>query len=171
MNTTTLILEVTPEEKSIPGEMAEAEIAKWKAAFQQIGWLEEIDPKTRLALSKSKDQFGLLTEPLLCVTYEGAKGTRFTGFWFNQANLFKPFSALIATSKRLLLVDPKNQIVRFVEYTNIVQIKQEIRANTCIYTLLLEFGDSVHIKIRFDQAEDEIIVNAFFERIATSPAV
>ncbi len=56
MNTTTLILEVTPEEKSIPGEMAEAEIAKWKTAFQQIGWLEAIDPGTRLALSNSKDQ-------------------------------------------------------------------------------------------------------------------
>ncbi len=59
MNPTTLILEVTPEQKSIPGEMAEAETAKWKAAFQQIGWLEEIGPQTGLALSNSKDQYGL----------------------------------------------------------------------------------------------------------------
>ena len=168
MNTTALILEVTPEEKSIPGEMAEAEIAKWKAAFQQIGWLEDMGPKTRLALSNSKDHFGLLTEPVLFVTYEETTGTHFTGFWFNQINLFEPYSALIATSKRLLLVDPMDQIVHFVEYKNIVQIEREIRANTCIYTLLLKSGDSIHIRIRFDREEDEIIVNAFFERIAAS---
>ncbi len=167
MDTTTLMLEVPPEEISIPGQMAEAEIVKWETAFEQIGWLEEIEPGTRLALSNSKDQYGLLTEPLLFVTYAQRKGTRFTGFWVNQADMFKPFSVLIATSERLLLVDPKNQIVQYLEYKNIVQFKKEIRANTFIFTLHLNLGDTVHIKIRFDRAEDEIIVNAFFERIAT----
>ena len=126
MNTTTLTLAVALEEESIPGEMAEAEIAKWKAAFQQIGWLEEMGPKTRLALSNAKDQYGLLTEPVLFVTYEESKGTHFTGFWFDRIDLFEPYSALIATSKRLLLVDPMDQIVHFIEYKNIVQVKQEV---------------------------------------------
>ena len=172
MNTTTLPISAEledswQEEQSLPGELTETEIATWKAAFHQIGWMEEIGPDTRAALSTSKDQYGLLTEPLLCVTYVDNKGSRLTGFWFNRTDLLKPFSCLIATSKRLMLVDPENQIVRYVEYENINKIEQEMRGNIYFYTLLLECGDSIHLRIRFTPADDETIVDRFFERIAT----
>jgi hypothetical protein len=149
-----------------PGEIAETEIAEWKADFQQIGLLEEIDPKTKLALSNSKDQYGLLTEPVLWVTHEDSKRNRLTGFWFNRVNLLKPLCSLIATSKRLIFVDPQNEIVQCVEYKNINQIEREIRGTSCIYTILTKSGNRVYIKIRFNQADDETNVDAFFERIA-----
>jgi hypothetical protein len=170
MNTPTLSMsaeleDIQQEKQSIPDELTETEIAKWKAAFNQIGWLEEIGPSTRAALSTSNDQYGLLTEPLLCVTYVDGKESRLTGFWLNCTDRLKPFSSLIATSKRLLFVDPNNQIVVCVEYKNINKIELDIRGNTYFYTVLSKLGDSIHIRIRFTRVEDETIVDGFFERI------
>ena len=171
MNTTTLSIsaelnDIQQEEQSIPGELTETEIAKWKAAFNQIGWLEEIRPNTKAPLSTSNDPYRLITEPLLCVTYADRKESRLTGFWLNGKDLFKPSSSLIATSKRLMFVDPKNQIAQCVEYKNIHKIEREMRANTFFYAVLSELGDVMHIRIRFTRAEDETMVDGFFERIA-----
>lgn len=171
MDTTTLsisaeLADIQQEEQSIPGELTETEIATWKAAFNQIGWLEEIRPDTRAVLSISNDQYGLSTEPLLCVTYADRKESRLTGFWLNGTDLFKPFSCLIATSKRLMLVNPKDQLIVCVEYKNIHKIEREMRANTFFYAVLSELDDSIHIRIRFNRAEDETTVDRFFERIA-----
>jgi hypothetical protein len=170
MTTTTLSIsaeldDMQPVERSLPGELTEAEIAKWKAAFNQIGWLEELGPNTKAILPTPNDQYWVVTEPLLCVTYANGKGSRLTGYWYNRTDLCKPFSSLIATSKRLMIVDPKDQIVQCVEYENIHKIEREIRGNTYFYTVLSELGDSIHIRIRFNNAEDESIVDGFFERI------
>jgi hypothetical protein len=167
MSTNTFELQsFASERKAIPAEIQDNEISKWKAGFSRIGWFERIGQHTRAALLLSPDEYGTKREPLLCVTYANVNGSHLTDIWFNQVNLSSPFTALIATSTRIVLVQPQKEIVQVVEYKNIHQIEAIQQSNSKVYTISTIAGDTVKIEIAFSSKDDSIVVDAFFERIS-----
>jgi hypothetical protein len=153
------------ERKANPAEIQDNEISKWKEGFSKIGWLESIGQNTRVALLNSLDEYGTKREPLLCVTYSDVKGSHLTGVWFNQVNLSSPFTALIATSRRIVLVQPKEEIVQVIEYKNIHKIESIHQSNSKVYTISTISSDTATIEIAFCSKDDEIVVDAFLDRI------
>jgi len=143
------------------------EIVKWKAEFNKIGWLEDIGQNTKASLSSSPDLYGILREPVLCITYADVKGSRITGLWFNQTDLFTPFTALIASSQKIIFVQPNKNVVKTIQYTNITKVESISQANSTTYTISSSIGDSAIIKITFRKADDKVIVDAFLKRISS----
>jgi len=159
---------IASERKSSPAEIQEEEMSKWKAGFIKIGWMEEIGKNTETALKKSPEEHRTFQESLLCVTYADVKGSHITGAWFNQVDLYSPFTAFIATSNRIILVHPEEKIVQVIEYKNIREVEIISHAHSKTYTISTLSGDTVKIDANFSGKDDEIIVDAFFERTTSA---
>ena len=153
------------EKKSNPSEIKDDEISKWKAGFSQIGWLEAIGQNTKAALSNSSDEIS--RDPLLCVTYADVKGSRITGLSFNQTDMFSNFTALIATSQKLIFVQPDKKLVNVLAYKEISKIERGKKDNSKAYRITSNSGKSVILTVDYQNADDEKIVDMFLERITS----
>ena len=160
--------EIVLERKAIHAEIQPDEIGKWKAGFDKIGWLETIGENTRSALSTSPDGYGTIREPLLCVTYADVKGSRITGLSFNDMDLYDSFAALIATPTRIILVNPKKAVVKFVEYGKITRVENIAQGVSTLFAITSVTGETAKIKVDLKNPEDENIVKIFFERISST---
>jgi uncharacterized membrane protein YeaQ/YmgE (transglycosylase-associated protein family) len=157
--------EITNEKRINPSKIQDEEVAKWKAGFSKIGWLEEVGKNTKRVLSLSSDEYGITRDHLLCVTYADAKGSRITGLSFNGINMFSRFSALIATSQKLILVRPDKGLVEDFDYQNIQKVERGKKAGTNAYRITSKLGDVAIIFTEYQNSDDEKIVNLFFDRI------
>lgn len=158
--------EISIEKKTNPSEINDDEIAKWKAGFSQIGWLESIGQNTKNALSDSPDEHGISKTPLLCVTYADVKGSHMTALSVGQTDLFSSFTSIIATSKKFVFVRPDKKLVRELEYKEINRVETIKSVNSTIYNIVSKFGDVIKLTVEYRNTNDEQLVNAFFERIA-----
>lgn len=163
----TEIQEITSEVKFTTPEIKENELAKWRTGFDQIGWLESIGENTQSALSSTNDA-QISQNTIIFVAYADINGTRFTKLFFNQTDMFSPFSCVIATSQKFVFVRPDNKIVNSLQYKEINKIEHSQNGKLTTYKILSKFGDAVHITVEYIDADDEKLVQMFFERISSA---
>ncbi len=156
------------EKRAKPSEIRDNEIALWKMGFSKIGWLQEIGKNTRTALINSPDEYGTAQEPLLCVTYADENSSHISGARFNQLDLFSPFTALIATSNRIVLIQPKKKIVKVIEYKNVREVGNFCNVYSKTYEISTVSGDTASIDVEFSGKDDIKVIDAFFERITSA---
>jgi len=159
------IKSLVKERKLTPTVIQDNEIPIWKAGFSSMGWFEEIGQNTLATLNKSQDRFGTVQEPLLCVTYADTKGSHISEVQLNNKNLTSPFTALIATTKRFVFVEPNNKSVESIEHKNIHKIETNAQAGKKTYILTTTFGDTALLGVIFSSDEDASILESFFERV------
>lgn len=159
------IQEIKNKTKSKTSEIKNDELIKWRSGFSQIGWLETIGQNTKTTLSSFHGEHEISTDSLLCVTYADVKGSRITKLSFNQTDMFSPFTALIATSRKIFFVRPDNKLVNSFEYSEINKINHSKKSNSTTYNIVSKFGDKALVTIEFVNEDEEKFIQKFFERI------
>lgn len=149
-------------------EFQDNELAEWKSKFRKIGWYEKIGQNTQNALRSASITSEITDKNLLFVTYADIKGSRITGVWCNKINFLSPFTALIATTNKIYVVNPENKNMCYVSYKDIRQLDVSIQAkNTTNYLLSFNIDDKLNINIEFANSDDKIVVDTFFDKVKT----
>ncbi|MBI5295804.1 MAG: hypothetical protein HY869_10035 [Chloroflexi bacterium] len=147
-------------------EFQDNELAEWKSKFSKIGWYEKIGQNTQNALRYSSIESEITDKTLLFVTYADIKGSRITGVWFNRIHLLSPFTSLIATTNKVIVVDPKNRNVHFISYKDIDKLFINVQTESAVnYLLSSNTGDDLSINIEFINNKDKLVVDSFFDRV------
>jgi len=156
--------EITATAQTNPQEIQEDEISKWVAGFNKIGWLEKIGQNTRNALTTSPDN-GVERDHLLCVTYADTNGCRITGLSVNKIDMFSSFSALIATSQKLILVRPDKKLVKVFDYKDVQKIEHGKKNRISVYQITSKMGDIAMVFIDCQTEDATKLITLFFDRI------
>lgn len=154
------------ESETYPSAITEQEISLWQTGFKEIGWLANVGFNTQSVLTDNQIN---ITEPLICVAYADTNGSRVSGIRFNNQDLSSSYSAIIATSKRIFLVDPIKKAVKHINYESISGIQRGGKPNLIRdYNLKTFYGASAIIEIQFIDSEDDfVIVDSYFRRLAS----
>jgi hypothetical protein len=104
------------------GIITQEEVEDYAAAFEGIGWKEPLGPKTKRALTKLVDPFDPSVEAVICAAYADTRGSHIGPMRVGDHTIDSSHSALIATQKRLLLVNPDHETLHEIPYASIVPV-------------------------------------------------
>lgn len=145
------------------------EITMWEIALKSIGWHEDIGQNTLNTINSMGDAINSDQEPIICATYADIEGTHITSIHYDEVDITSRHASIIATTTRLLLINPTNHSLRTVHYKDVVRLGISDRKNgQKIYKLHTKSNNVAKVNVSFSTRpnnNDEKLVTALFKRL------
>lgn len=145
------------------------EITRWEIALKSIGWHEDIGQNTLNTINSMGDAINSDQEPIICTTYADIEGTHITSIHYDEVDITSRHASIIATTTRLLLINPTNHSLRTVHYKDVVRLGISDRKNgQKIYKLHTKSNNVAKVNVSFSTRpnnNDEKLVTALFKRL------
>jgi hypothetical protein len=158
--------------KSLSGDFRIAEFREYSSAFRTLGWNESIGPNTQTALSQGSKSFEAENDIPIFVVYADSRGPRINYIEFDEERLESEHLAMIGTTSRILIVEPKSKRVETIPYDDIYKITNPSQAtsNELSFGLSTNEGHSIKAAITNAPADSEslkMLLDAFLRRISS----
>jgi ribosomal protein L40E len=131
----------------------EGELGKWQEAFAKLGWIENLDPKTKQLLSQIQPPLRIAKEQVMFATF----GTAANYIEFvridDEIVLNSPFIAAVGTNWRIIFIDTDKMIPYPFPYEDFLSVQRpEARGalKDIRYSLHTKNQHKIEIAIRLD---------------------
>jgi len=145
------------------------EITRWEIALKSIGWHENIGQNTLNTINSMGDAINSGQELIICATYVDIEGTHITSIHYDEVDITSRHASMIATTTRLLLINPTNHSLKTIHYKDLVRLGISNRKNgEKIYKLHTKSNNIAKINVSFSARpnnSDEKLITALFKRL------